>query len=209
MKDNCFATKRIVGVDEAGAGCLFGPVSAGAVILGDNFPNDILSRLTDSKKISKKKREILFEEICQHGTWACGLVWPEEIDQINILQARIKAMHLALDQINSDKYDMILVDGNRFKNYKEKPHMTIIKGDLTEKAISAASIVAKVTRDRLITKLVDECPILRKFQIEKNMGYPTKVHRDAVEEYGITNLHRKTFGLNKGKTVKFNLIFNE
>ena len=110
-------------------------------------------------------------------------------------------MHLALDQINSNEYDIILVDGNRFNNYKDKPHMTIVKGDLTEKAISAASIVAKVTRDRLISKLVNKCPTLRNYQIEKNMGYPTKSHRDAVEEYGITNLHRKTFGCNRGKKI--------
>jgi ribonuclease HII len=185
-----------VGVDEAGAGCLYGPVSAAAVVLGDNFPEDALAQLADSKVLSKKKREKLFDIIQEHAAaCTCAFVSPGEIDKINILQARMTAMHRALDQISADAFDVILVDGNRFRPYKGRDFKTIIKGDRFEKCISAASIIAKVTRDRYIAKVVSETPELDEhYGLGKNMGYPTKMHKDGIEKHGVTGQHRLTFG---------------
>ena len=185
-----------VGVDEAGAGCLFGPVSAGAVILGENFPKNILVQLADSKTLTAKKRHILFEEIIKHAEhYSYAFIWPKEIDQINILEARFKAMHQALDKIGQQNFNHILVDGNQFRNYYGKSFTTIIKGDQKEKCISAASIVAKVVRDRYIDRLVQKIPKLDEFYgFGKNKGYPTKMHKQGIDQNGITNLHRLSYG---------------
>ena len=178
-----------VGCDEAGRGCLAGPVVAAAVILPKNFKQPLLN---DSKKLSKKKRILLKTEIKEHAiAYAVGIVDHKEIDKINILNASILAMHRALDQIKNP-FDSILVDGNRFKNYKETEHHCIIKGDSKYLSIAAASILAKTYRDDLMKKLHLEHP---QFQWEQNKGYPTKSHRAAIKKIGLSKYHRKSFKL--------------
>ncbi|MFA8449867.1 MAG: ribonuclease HII [Bacteroidales bacterium] len=175
-----------VGCDEAGRGCLAGPVVAGAVIL----PKDCSLELDDSKKLSEKKRMLLRPMIEKEAiAFGIGLVSPDEIDKINILNASFLAMHRALDKINVS-FDRILVDGNRFNPYKSVPHHCMIKGDGRFMSIAAASILAKTFRDELMEKLHEEHPC---YDWKKNKGYPTKFHRQAIEEYGITDIHRKTF----------------
>ncbi len=177
------------GTDEAGRGCLAGPVTAAAVILPPNFK---LPLLNDSKKITEKQRFALRPEIEHQAiAYAIAHVYHEEIDEINILNASIKAMHLALDQL-SKKPEYIIVDGNRFKSFQEIPHRCIIKGDGKYQNIAAASVLAKTYRDDFMEKLGLEFP---QYDWKKNKGYPTKKHREAIKEYGITSYHRTSFQL--------------
>lgn len=177
------------GCDEAGRGCLAGSVFAGAVILPPDYHND---ELNDSKKLTEKRRNQLREVIQRDAlAWAVGIVTPEEIDRINILNASILAMHRALDQL-SLRPQAIIVDGNRFKPYNDLPYTTIVKGDGKYLAIAAASILAKTYRDDYMMQLAEEYP---RYDWKSNKGYPTKKHRDAIRQYGITPYHRRTFNL--------------
>ena len=178
-----------VGCDEAGRGCLAGPVVAAAVILPKNFKHLLLN---DSKQLSEKKRVLLRTEIKEHAiAYAIGIVDHKEIDEINILNASILAMHRALDQIKNP-FDSILVDGNRFKKYNKTEHHCIIKGDGKYLSIAAASILAKTYRDDLMKKLHLKHP---QYQWENNKGYPTKSHRAAIKKIGVSQYHRKSFRL--------------
>jgi len=177
-----------VGCDEAGRGCLAGPVVAAAVILPKYFQHPLLD---DSKKLSEKKRmelRVIVEENAL--AFAVGIVDHQEIDKINILNASFLAMHRALDQINSS-FDSILVDGNRFNKYKDIDHHCIIKGDGKFLNIAAASILAKTYRDDLMEEMHREYPM---YQWKKNKGYPTSVHREAIKLHG-ASFHRMSFRL--------------
>jgi ribonuclease HII len=177
------------GTDEAGRGCLAGPVTAAAVILP---PNTNLPLLNDSKKISEKQRYALRPEIEKQAiAFAIAHVYQDEIDTINILNASIKAMHLALEQL-SPKPIHIVVDGNRFKPFKEIPFDCIIKGDGKYQNIAAASVLAKTYRDDYMTLLDFKHPV---FGWKKDKGYPTKSHREAIKIFGITKHHRVSFQL--------------
>lgn len=177
------------GCDEVGRGCLCGPVVAAAVIIDENFD---IPFINDSKKLTPKKRAELDVLIREKAIdFAIAEVSPEHIDQHNILNASIYAMHLALDQLKI-RPDLILVDGNRFKTYQNIPHECIIKGDGKVLSIAAASILAKNYRDNLMLQFHEEYP---EYAWNKNAGYPTKAHREAIEKYGITPLHRKSFKL--------------
>mgnify|MGYP000695440506 CR=1 FL=1 len=177
------------GTDEAGRGCLAGPVTAAAVILPNTFKNLILN---DSKQISEKKR-MLLKPIIESQTLCFGVahVFQEEIDRINILNASILAMHLSIDKLEK-KPEFIIIDGNRFKPYKNIPFDTIIKGDGKYLSIAAASVLAKTHRDLYMEKIHEEFPM---YNWKQNKGYPTKEHRAAIKKYGITKHHRKTFRL--------------
>ncbi len=176
------------GCDEAGRGCLSGPVVAAAVILPPTFKNSILN---DSKKLSEKKRYALRKIIEEEAlAWAVGIVSPEEIDKINILNASFLAMHRAIDQLKT-RPEQLLIDGNRFKPYHNIPHHCIIKGDGKYLSIAAASVLAKTYRDDLMLELHKKYPL---YGWSHNKGYPTKAHRLAIREYGMTEYHRKTFG---------------
>ena len=178
-----------IGCDEAGRGCLSGPVIAAAVILGNNFENDIIN---DSKQLSEKKRISLRTFIEDNAKfWAVGIVWPNEIDEINILNASFLAMHRAIDQLDCPK-ELIVVDGNRFNKYHDIPHECIVKGDSKYMNIAAASILAKTYRDEYMEKIHLEFPM---YNWKKNKGYPTKEHRAAIKEFGATQYHRMTFKL--------------
>jgi ribonuclease HII len=175
----------IVGVDEVGRGCLVGNVVAGAVILPDDF---YLPRLTDSKKLSEKKREILYIQITKECQWAVGESSANEIDKINILQATMLAMKRAVGNLNM-QFDQVLVDGNRCPELNNCT--AIVKGDLTEPVISAASIIAKVSRDRQMVELDMYYP---EYGFAKHKGYGTKQHLSALEKFGaIKNQHRYSF----------------
>lgn len=177
------------GCDEAGRGCLAGSVYAAAVILPSDYQNELLN---DSKKLTAKKRYALREEIERDAiAWAVGIVTPEEIDKINILNASFLAMHRALDQLQV-RPEAIIVDGNRFKPYQDLPSTTIVKGDGKYLSIAAASILAKTYRDDYMLSLAEEYP---QYDWQSNMGYPTKKHRQAILEYGITPYHRKSYNL--------------
>jgi ribonuclease HII len=185
------------GCDEAGRGCLAGSVYAAAVILPDGYENELLN---DSKQLSEKKRYQLREIIERDAVaWAVGIVSPEEIDKINILNASILAMHRALDQLKV-RPEAIIVDGNRFKPYISPntnpptpiPHTTIVKGDGKYLAIAAASILAKTYRDDYMNQLAEEYP---QYDWRSNKGYPTKKHREAIKQFGITPYHRKSYNL--------------
>lgn len=177
------------GCDEAGRGCLAGSVYAAAVILPPDYENELLN---DSKKLSAKKRYTLRAEIERDAVaWAVGVVTPEEIDKINILNASFLAMHRALDQLKV-RPEAIIVDGNRFKPYQELPFTTIVKGDGKYLSIAAASILAKTYRDDYMQALAKEYP---QYDWQSNMGYPTKKHRQAISEHGVTPYHRKSFKL--------------
>lgn len=177
------------GCDEAGRGCLAGSVYAAAVILPPDYQNELLN---DSKKLTAKKRYALREEIERDAiAWAVGIVTPEEIDKINILNASFLAMHRALDQLQV-RPEAIIVDGNRFKPYQDLPSTTIVKGDGKYLSIAAASILAKTYRDDYMLSLAEEYP---QYDWQSNMGYPTKKHRQAILEHGITPYHRKSYNL--------------
>lgn len=177
------------GTDEAGRGCLAGPVTAAAVILPPDFSNP---QLNDSKKLSHKQRQLLEVEI-KEKAWAYGIahVSPEKIDSINILNASIEAMHKAIEMLTV-KPVFILVDGNRFKPYKNIPHACMIKGDGRFLNIAAASILAKTARDDYMDNLHQEHP---QYSWNTNKGYPTRQHRDAIRQHGPTPWHRKSFAL--------------
>ncbi len=177
------------GCDEAGRGCLCGPVSCAAVILPPDFE---CPELNDSKQLSEKRRSQLRTIIEQQAlAWAVVMVEAEEIDRINILQASITGMHRALDRL-SLRPQHILVDGNKFRQYKDIPHTTVVKGDATYMSIAAASILAKTHRDELMERLAEEFP---EYGWGVNKGYPTKAHRAAIATYGVTPHHRLTFRL--------------
>jgi ribonuclease HII len=177
------------GCDEAGRGCLAGPVVAAAVILD---PNNPIQGLDDSKKITEKKREMLRLEVESKAlTWAVGIVTNVEIDEINILKGSFVAMHRALDQLKP-KAKFIIVDGNRFIPYKKVNHETIVKGDGKYQNIAAASILAKTHRDEIMRKLHNQYPY---FGWDRNKGYPTKAHRLGIREHGPTEWHRMSFQL--------------
>ena len=178
-----------VGTDEAGRGCLSGPVVAAAVVLPKDFFHPFLN---DSKQLSEKKREELKPYIEQNAlAFGVSFVWQDEIDEINILQASITAMHRSINQLKITP-EFIIVDGNKFRGYKKIPHKTIVKGDAKYMSIAAASILAKTHRDHYMEKIHQEFPM---YNWAKNKGYPTKEHRNAIREFGVTNYHRKTFKL--------------
>lgn len=177
------------GCDEAGRGCLAGPVVAAAVILPEKFAHPLLN---DSKKLTHKQRDELKWEIMETAlAWAVGFVDHEEIDKINILNASFLAMHRALDRLKIHP-DHILVDGNRFKKYKDTEHQCIVKGDGKYFSIAAASVLAKTSRDEFMEKLHEEFPV---YHWNKNKGYPTSEHRKAIMEHGSVYCHRKSFTL--------------
>ena len=177
------------GCDEAGRGCLAGPVYAAAVIMPPDFRNDILN---DSKQLTEKKRYQLREIIEREAlAWAVGIVDNHEIDEINILRASILAMHRALDQLKV-RPEEVIVDGNRFYKYRNLPHTTIVKGDGKYMSIAAASILAKTYRDDFMLKIHKEYPL---YHWDKNKGYPAKVHREAIRQYGTTPYHRMSYNL--------------
>lgn len=177
------------GCDEAGRGCLAGSVFAAAVILPPDYENELLN---DSKKLTDRKRKQL-REIIEHDAvdWAVGIVEPGEIDEINILNASILAMHRALDQLKV-RPEAVIVDGNRFKPYRDLPYTTIVKGDGKYLSIAAASILAKTYRDDYMDRLAEDYP---QYDWKSNKGYPTKKHRQAIRECGITPFHRRSFAL--------------
>ena len=177
------------GCDEAGRGCLAGSVYAAAVILPSDYQNELLN---DSKQLTERRRYQLRDIIQRDAiSWAVGIVTPEEIDHINILNASILAMHRALDQL-SVRPEAVIVDGNRFKPYGDLPCTTIVKGDGKYLSIAAASILAKTYRDDYMNALAEEYP---QYDWRSNKGYPTKKHREAIKEFGITPLHRKSYNL--------------
>ena len=177
------------GCDEAGRGCLAGPVYAAAVILPPDFHNELLN---DSKQLTEAKRYQLREVIQREAVaWAVGVVDNHEIDQINILRASILAMHRALDGLKVRPQEVI-VDGNRFTPYHDLPYTTIVKGDGKYMSIAAASILAKTYRDDFMEKLHQEHPA---YDWQKNKGYPTKAHRQAIRTHGTTEYHRTSFNL--------------
>ncbi|MBQ5573627.1 MAG: ribonuclease HII [Bacteroidaceae bacterium] len=177
------------GCDEAGRGCLAGPVFAAAVILPQDFSNDLLN---DSKQLTEKQRYLLRPIIEKEAlAWAVGVVSAEEIDKINILAASFLAMHRAVDDLKI-RPEHLLIDGNRFKPYGNVPFTTIVKGDGKMASIAAASILAKTYRDDFMNKIAAEYP---QYDWLSNKGYPTVKHRNAIKEYGITPYHRKSFNL--------------
>lgn len=190
MLKNYYEQGRVeAGCDEAGRGCLAGSVYAAAVILPPDYHSE---RLNDSKKLTARQRYALRQDIERDAVaWAVGVVTPLEIDQINILNASILAMHRALDQLQV-RPEAIIVDGNRFKPYRDLPHTTIVKGDGKYLSIAAASILAKTYRDDEMIRLAQEYP---DYDWQHNMGYPTRKHREAIRQHGITPYHRRTFNL--------------
>ena len=189
LASHYYEGKVEAGCDEAGRGCLAGSVYAAAVILPEGYQNDLLN---DSKQLTEKKRYQLREIIeCDAVAWAVGIVTPEEIDKINILNASILAMHRALDQLKV-RPEAVIVDGNRFKKYKDLPHTTIVKGDGKYLAIAAASILAKTYRDDYMNELAKEYP---QYDWLSNKGYPTKKHREAIRQFGTTPYHRMSYNL--------------
>lgn len=177
------------GCDEAGRGCLAGPVVAAAVILPMQYQHELLN---DSKQLTKSERELLRIDIQRDAlAWAVAAVDHEEIDKINILNASFKAMHLALDQLKI-RPQLLLIDGNRFKPYPEIRHECIVKGDGIYLSIAAASILAKTHRDDFMIKLADQYP---GYSWETNVGYPTEAHREGIRQIGITPYHRRSFTL--------------
>ena len=190
MLKNYYEQGRVeAGCDEAGRGCLAGSVYAAAVILPPDYHNE---RLNDSKKLTARQRYALRQDIERDAVaWAVGVVTPQEIDQLTILNASILAMHRALDQLQV-RPEAIIVDGNRFKPYRDLPHTTIVKGDGKYLSIAAASILAKTYRDDEMVRLAQEYP---DYDWQHNMGYPTRKHREAIRQHGVTPYHRRTFNL--------------
>ena len=187
-----FASSKIIcGVDEAGRGCIAGPVVAAAVILPKNFRHDFLN---DSKQLSEKQRNELRPIIEKNAiAFGVGIIDNHKIDEVNILQATYLAMHEAIGNLKKNP-TLLLIDGNRFKPYKKTPHLSIIKGDATYIEIAAASVLAKTYRDELMEKLHEEFPL---YNWQQNKGYPTIAHRKAVKEFGSCIYHRHTFQLLK------------
>lgn len=188
MLSGCYQVGIIeAGCDEAGRGCLAGPVVAAAVILPSDYSNEILN---DSKQLTAEQRESLRGEIISVAVdFGIGVVDNDEIDRINILKASFKAMHLALDQLRK-RPELILVDGNRFDPYPGIDNVCIIKGDSLFSPIAAASVLAKTHRDALMRQYAEEFP---DYHWHTNVGYPTPQHREAIRELGLTRLHRKSF----------------
>ena len=184
-----YIDKKEAGCDEAGRGCLAGSVFAAAVVLPPGFRNELLN---DSKQLSEKQRYELRPIIEKEAiAWAIGIVTPEEIDKINILNASFLAMHRAIGQLKAVP-EHLLIDGNRFTPYPGIPHTTVVKGDGKYLSIAAASILAKTYRDDYMDALDSEYPV---YLWKQNKGYPTKAHREAIRKHGITPYHRKTFTL--------------
>lgn len=189
MLKSSFSNKTEAGCDEAGRGCLAGPVVAASIILSKNFKHPLIN---DSKQLSRRKRLEVEEVIKKEAIcWAIGEVWNKEIDKINILNASIKAMHLAINQLTKVP-ELLLIDGNRFHAYNDIEHKCIVKGDSKYLSIAAASVLAKNHRDRLMQKLHEEFP---KFHWNKNKGYPTKFHRQSLVNIGPSKYHRRSFKL--------------
>ena len=190
------------GCDEAGRGCLAGAVYAAAVILPKDYHNP---RLNDSKQLTEKQRYALRQEVERDAlAWAVGIVSPEEIDQINILNASILAMHRAVEGLKR-RPEHLLIDGNRFKPFQEIPYTTVVKGDGKYLAIAAASILAKTYRDDYMNALATEYPA---YDWQSNKGYPTAKHRAAIASHGLTPYHRKSFNL-LGDRAQLTLDFGE
>lgn len=177
------------GCDEAGRGCLAGAVYAASVILPADYKNELLN---DSKKLTENQRYKLREVIERDAlAWAVGVVLPEEIDKINILNASFLAMHRAIDRLVL-RPQHLLIDGNRFNRYPDIPHTTVVKGDGKYLSIAAASVLAKTYRDDYMNRLHEKYPM---YDWKDNKGYPTKKHRDAIHRYGVTPYHRMSFNL--------------
>ena len=199
MLEQFYESDKIeLGLDEAGRGCLFGPVCVAGVIWVNEDPNPDL-QIKDSKKMSEKKRKILREYIESNAVaYNIQFICSEEIDKINILEASILGMNKCIDEIiKTTKIDTILIDGPHFNFYDGIPHVCINGGDNKYKSIAAASILAKTHRDEWIENLVRDNPELEKYGLLKNKGYGTKEHLEAIKKYGITRWHRKTFGICK------------
>lgn len=201
LKNHYYEGLVEAGCDEAGRGCLAGSVYAAAVILPSDYEN---ADLNDSKQLSEKRRYALRQQIERDAVaWAVGIVTPEEIDKINILNASILAMHRALDQLKV-RPEAVIVDGNRFKPYhptsmaEPLPHTCIVKGDGKYLAIAAASILAKTYRDDYMNQLAEAYPM---YDWLSNKGYPTKKHREAIRQYGISPYHRKSYNLLGGEEL--------
>ncbi len=189
LKLNFSGKKLEVGTDEAGRGCLSGPVVAAAVILPKSFRHPLLN---DSKQLTEKQRIELKPIIEEKAlAFAVAFVWQDKIDEINILQSSILAMHQSIREL-SIVPEFIIVDGNKFNPYKKIPHQTIVKGDSKYKSIAAASILAKTYRDAYMEKIDLDFP---QYNWKQNKGYPTKQHRDAIRKFGVTEHHRKSFRL--------------
>ena len=216
LASHYYEGKIEAGCDEAGRGCLAGSVFAAAVILPDGYENTLLN---DSKQLTERRRYELRQQIERDAvSWAVGIVTAEEIDKINILNASILAMHRALDQLTV-RPEAIIVDGNRFKPYfppltshlspltthqSPLPHTTIVKGDGKYMAIAAASILAKTYRDDYMNELAKQYP---QYDWQSNKGYPTKKHRQAIKEFGITPFHRKSYNLLGDGQLSLNFEF--
>ena len=189
LLQNFSGFKLEVGTDEAGRGCLAGPVVAAAVILPPKFEHSFLN---DSKKLSEKQRFQLKPIIEENAvSYAVSFVWQDEIDAVNILNASILAMHQAIENLTKQP-EFIIVDGNRFKNFKDIPHQTIVKGDSKYLSIAAASVLAKTYRDLYMEKIHQE---FSHYNWKQNKGYPTKQHREAIRKFGSNEHHRKSFKL--------------
>ena len=194
--------KLEVGVDEVGRGCLFGSVYAASVILPKDFEDDIYLQIKDSKKLSEKKRNYLSDYIKEHAIdWSIGSVDSGVVDRDNIYRASMNSMHKSLDNLNT-LFDSILVDGDKFIPYMDRKgdfinYTCIPGGDNKFLSIAAASILAKVARDNWIKTLVNKHPILDRYDLLNNKGYGTQNHLNAIRNYGITEWHRKTFGICK------------
>ncbi|MDD5876282.1 MAG: ribonuclease HII [Prevotellaceae bacterium] len=189
LQSHYFDGKTEAGCDEAGRGCLAGSVYAAAVILPPDYDNPLLN---DSKQLTEKRRYALRDDIIRDAVaWAVGVVTPEEIDSINILNASFLAMHRALDQLTV-RPEAIIVDGNRFTPYRDLPYATIVKGDGKYQSIAAASILAKTFRDDYMNRLAEEYPC---YDWKSNKGYPTRKHREGIRLHGVSPYHRKSYNL--------------
>tara|TARA_R110002124_G_scaffold112530_5_gene266677 strand:- start:364 stop:963 length:600 start_codon:yes stop_codon:yes gene_type:complete len=189
LKSNYSGKILEAGTDEAGRGCLCGPVVAAAVILPTDFTHPFLN---DSKQLTEKQRKILKPIIEQKAiAFGVSFVDEKEVDKMNVLQASITGMKRSIELLEIQP-EFIIVDGNKFKTYKDIPHETIVKGDAKYLSIAAASVLAKTYRDEFMEKLHQEFPM---YNWKQNKGYPTKQHRNAIREFGITSYHRKTFRL--------------
>ena len=189
LQSHYFDGKTEAGCDEAGRGCLAGSVYAAAVILPPDYDNPLLN---DSKQLTEKRRYALRDDIIRDAVaWAVGVVTPEEIDRINILNASFLAMHRALDQLTV-RPEAIIVDGNRFTPYRDLPYATIVKGDGKYQSIAAASILDKTFRDDYMNRLAEEYPC---YDWKSNKGYPTRKHREGIRLHGVSPYHRKSYNL--------------